>query len=413
MEKEKKKEKEEKQLENEKEFQNVKRKLKENPFILLAYFEIYRHLSSISHTVKYNLSDVFFKILENLSLSTEDKKFTLMISNINFIKKVMIEILPNNIDNIYATSKPIELYDIKKAVYYFLTDYLKECNSNFYVPKFNSLEEELEYSLEVEFREVFDYRYNNEEIKLFSYCYYHSILIVYLLILSNDIKRFKNNKELYKIYSGLISTNINNTYIIEKLYKLYYSFYKDTFNTRLSISDFENIFNFNKLNDMLFQKKFTDNFFKEIEEQVSDFNNISEHTELIQKLVIDSINEKNINIDKINNNLIRIYYVNFLNNVIDHYTTNNLLEIIELLERNINNTYESIIAKKLENERQRLLNGDFSIEKELHKQELEYENLQNGYEFEEYVANLYRILGYTIEEVTKKSGDQRCGCNCL
>lgn len=399
--------------EKKKEFKNVKRKLKENPFILLAYFEIYSHSNSISHSVKYNLNDVFFKILENLSLSTEEKNFTLMISNVNFIKKVMTEILPNNIDNIYATSNPIDLYDIKKAVYYFLTDYLKDCNSDFYIPKFNSLKEKLEYSLEVELRDIFDYRYNNEEIRLFSYCYYHSIIIVYLLILSNDIKKFKNNKELYKIYSGLISTDINNTYIIEKLYKLYCSFYKDTFNTRLSISDFENIFNFNKLNDMLLQKKFTDNSLKKIKEQVSDFNNISEKTELIQKLVIDSINEKNVNIDKINNNLIRIYYVNFLENVIDHHTTKNLLEIIESLERNINNTYESIMAKKLENERRRLLNGDFSIEKELHKQELEYENLQNGYEFEEYVANLYRILGYTIEEVTKKSGDQRCRCNCL
>lgn len=46
----------------------------------------------------------------------------------------------------------------------------------------------------------------------------------------------------------------------------------------------------------------------------------------------------------------------------------------------------------------------------MQKHEVEYSNVQNGYEFEEYVANLYRKLGYTIEEVTKKSGDQRCRC---
>ena len=40
------------------------------------------------------------------------------------------------------------------------------------------------------------------------------------------------------------------------------------------------------------------------------------------------------------------------------------------------------------------------------KQAVEYSNIQNGYEFEEYVANLYKKLGYRIEEVTKKSGDQ-------
>lgn len=395
-------------LKNEKKLQNVKRTLKENPFILLTYFEIYSYSKFIKNLTKNNFSDVFFKVLENVTLSLEKEKFVAKINNINFIKKVINEILPNNIDNIYATSSPIDSDTIEKAINYsFLMDYLKDCNPDFYVPKYSSLEEEILADLELKHRYIFDYNRSNDKIILFSYCYYYSILIIYLLIISNDIKKFKNNKDLYKIYSGLISTSINNKYIIDKLYKMYYSFYKDTFSTELSYLDFENIFNFNKLNEMLFQKKFTDNSLKKIKEQLSDFNNINEHTELIQKLVINSIKEKNLDIDKINNNLIRIYYVNLLENIIDNYTTNNLLEIIESLERNIKNTYDCIIAIKLENEKERLLNGDFSIEIELHKQELEYENLQNGYEFEEYVAKLYKMLGYTIEEVTKKSGDQR------
>ena len=52
-----------------------------------------------------------------------------------------------------------------------------------------------------------------------------------------------------------------------------------------------------------------------------------------------------------------------------------------------------------------------SKEIELQKLELDFLNIQNGYEFEEYVANLYKKLGYTIEKVTKKSGDQRSRCN--
>ena len=40
------------------------------------------------------------------------------------------------------------------------------------------------------------------------------------------------------------------------------------------------------------------------------------------------------------------------------------------------------------------------------KLSLDINNIENGFAFEEYVANLYKNLGYTIEEVTKKSGDQ-------
>ena len=49
-----------------------------------------------------------------------------------------------------------------------------------------------------------------------------------------------------------------------------------------------------------------------------------------------------------------------------------------------------------------------SKEIEVQMQKVEYSNVGDGYEFEQYVANLYKKLGYTIEEVTKKSGDQRC-----
>ena len=37
---------------------------------------------------------------------------------------------------------------------------------------------------------------------------------------------------------------------------------------------------------------------------------------------------------------------------------------------------------------------------------LDYSNITNGYEFESFVANLYKTLGYNILDVTSKSGDQ-------
>lgn len=73
--------------------------------------------------------------------------------------------------------------------------------------------------------------------------------------------------------------------------------------------------------------------------------------------------------------------------------------------------------ERLKKEQMRLLKGDLSKENKLNSKiqekenkkrqlELEYTNIENGYDFEEYIAKFYEKLGYKIEEVTKKSGDQ-------
>ena len=77
---------------------------------------------------------------------------------------------------------------------------------------------------------------------------------------------------------------------------------------------------------------------------------------------------------------------------------------------------EKKAKEKLEQERMRLIQGDISKENELNaeilkkkqkKKELElgYQDVENGYEFEEYVAKLYQRLGFETT-VTRKSGDQ-------
>ena len=96
-----------------------------------------------------------------------------------------------------------------------------------------------------------------------------------------------------------------------------------------------------------------------------------------------------------------------MDSIRDLVTLDEVFEVIMNFNTIRNNLDEKIIEYEAILERERLLKGDFSKEKAMQKQEVEYSNVQNGYEFEEYVANLYRKLGYTIEEVTKKSGDQR------
>ena len=85
--------------------------------------------------------------------------------------------------------------------------------------------------------------------------------------------------------------------------------------------------------------------------------------------------------------------------------------MIDTLET-LNNKYSSQFElEEAQKERDRILNGDMS--KEIELQELEYSNIENGYEFEVYVANLYKKLGYTIKEITKKSKDYRSRCNSI
>ena len=96
-----------------------------------------------------------------------------------------------------------------------------------------------------------------------------------------------------------------------------------------------------------------------------------------------------------------------MDSIRDLVTLDEVFEVIMNFNTIRNNLDEKITEYEAILERERLLKGDFSKEKAMQKQEVEYSNVQNGYEFEEYVANLYRKLGYTIEEVTKKSGDQR------
>ena len=80
--------------------------------------------------------------------------------------------------------------------------------------------------------------------------------------------------------------------------------------------------------------------------------------------------------------------------------------LLENMQKIYNTLSQDLKKRELLKEKERILNGDMSKEIELQKLELDFSNIQNGYEFEEYVANLYKKMGYTIEEVTKKSGDQ-------
>ena len=115
--------------------------------------------------------------------------------------------------------------------------------------------------------------------------------------------------------------------------------------------------------------------------------------------------------------LFRSIVIDFIRSKGNDFEFSHIITLLGSLEVTAKTFYDMSISKRnkieAEKERERLLNGDMSKEREIQKQAVEYSNVQNGYEFEEYIANLYRKLGYKIEEVTKKSGDQRSRCNCI
>jgi len=84
------------------------------------------------------------------------------------------------------------------------------------------------------------------------------------------------------------------------------------------------------------------------------------------------------------------------------------------LDTAINFTIEGFITEDYENtyllkkalwDNERYLNNDFSLELQIFNLMQKYENIQNGYEFEEFCFSLYTELGYFVEH-TKLSNDQ-------
>ncbi len=240
------------------------------------------------------------------------------------------------------------------------------------------------------------------KIKIF-YCY--ALAILYNLIFCENIKIFENNVELNKMYSNLDKTTDDTGYIAGKLFYIYEKFYKNSFSEPLNEEDFYTLIFLKKQLKIL---KTTDN--KAIEQKM---NNIS--IENKESIILEEIKKRYFSeLLKMKNTssyneihlMMKTTILQIVQVMNEDLTLDELLLILGHLDILSNKLYNGLDTFQAEQERERLLNGDMSKEIEMQKQAVEYSNVQNGYEFEEYVANLYKKLGYTIEKVTKKSGDQ-------
>lgn len=240
----------------------------------------------------------------------------------------------------------------------------------------------------------------NKKLNALNFVYSLYLSLLYeLLVFDQNIEIFKNDEELKIVFANLIKSQSDKDYISSKLYELCSNLYKDKFIGLQSKKMFEII------TTILLKKGIADKL----------DNTIENYYEITKE------RKKNIKYEKLSAEIeeglfktIELHFVKSISNDVDFKEF--IIKICFLFET-AKSDYDIAIEEKkkilAQKEKERLLNGDFSKEIEMQKQAVEYSNVQNGYEFEEYVANLYRKLGYTIEEVTKKSGDQRCRCNCI
>ncbi|MBR3697381.1 MAG: restriction endonuclease [Clostridia bacterium] len=216
--------------------------------------------------------------------------------------------------------------------------------------------------------------------------YFYAIFIIYYAYYNRIIDGIINNSELYKVYSKLKNEIHNDSYIVEKLYPIYNSLYRKEFEI-----EFEEETDFKLLIEMIQKKE------KEVEK--NDYKSIEENI-----LNINIENFINMDGDDLLYELTRVIE----NNIVSYKKYISLEEIINMFiySREEVNIYNKVQAQKAVYEKERILNGIFDEEKKVVSNSLDYSTIDNGYDFESFVANLYKMLGYNVEAVTAKSGDQ-------
>lgn len=376
--KELKKEKIQKELELEKEKINTYLEIIfNNPVILSIYNEIIIDLTEYS---KNNVSEKIVYILKRLLLELPDNYGKVDLVKIN-TKTHMIEILTefneNIKENVYLE---IDFYKMAYKI-------AKQENIDNVQEIINSLSGKIIYN-----KYTINNKYNSTLFIMYELCIY----LLYNIIYNQEVINFKKNEDFYNIYNNLSSTISNEEYIVDKLYDMYKNLFKNIFKKNLSKEELKYICyminNEKRLN--IAKTTFLKNETIEIEH--IENKGLLKNIRKIEKTTYYK-NIKQINVDELT-------FVIFC--VFGGLEREEKIILLENMQKIYNTLSQDLKKRELLKEKERILNGDMSKEIELQKLELDFSNIQNGYEFEEYVANLYKKMGYTIEEVTKKSGDQ-------
>lgn len=297
---------------------------------------------------------------------------------------------------------PIILDDIEENSYFLCNSYI--INFDILVNNFienqsklvNAIQKNIDDMKKCKQNPKYDYytcsniieEYELDQIYEILYIYYfYTLLIVYYIYFNKIVDIIINNSELYNIYKKLKNEIHNENYIIQKLYPIYNSLYKDEY-------------------DITFDDE---NEFKLLIETINDKEKIVEKDDFID--INSSILNININkfVNSTNDDELAFKVIDEINSNIVSYkkylSINDVLDIL-IYSRKYIDIINEVKKQQALKEKERILNGCFEEEKKINNNLLDYSNITNGYDFEAFVANVYKMLGYNVEGVTSKSGDQ-------
>lgn len=230
--------------------------------------------------------------------------------------------------------------------------------------------------------------YELDQVYAILYIYYfYATLIVYYIYFNKTIDIIINNSELYNIYIKLKNEIHNENYIVQKLYPIYNSLYKDEYDITFNDEDEFKLLieTINDKEKVMEKDDFIDINSSVLDINVNKFMNCLDDEELGFKVI-----------DEINSNIVS--YKKYL-------SINDVLDIL-IYSRKFMDIINEVKKQQALKEKDRILNGLFEEEKQMNNDLLDYSNITNGYDFEAYVANLYSLLGYKVLDLTSKSGDQ-------
>lgn len=392
--------------------------------IIFQYLSKLKCFESNTNGISFSIDDVK-KVFENENIlydivkkyvKSPDDEVYYELFNIDDdeFSKDFLEELRKSIDS------PNTLNELKRIIQQFL----QLCNDNNiekYIYSLTLIDEinEEQYFLIIDIRNkimnlsddegvISNYMYLWLEI-LYPYCL--AYILCYLIALSQHVSEI--HPELETIYNQLIKKRLKITYITNQIYEMYDSLYTDMSTTIFKKEELGIVLWFKYYNktNISSNKEETVKEYKRYKEKYNAIENEKSTSraiyELLSKMYIIDVIPGESNEEKEDNN----FYIvnNLLYDLMSELTAKEFFynsfhceQYYKAIEINKKNEKK----EKMKKERDRYLSGNFDKEDKMIEEEYSFENIQNGYDFEEYVANLYKKLGYTIEEVTKKSGDQ-------
>ena len=353
----------EEQKRNEKIRNEIVLKLIKNPNACLIYRDIIKENEKINKIIdKLELKDNFEKLLWLTLIRIYENKN-----------------MPDRNERCYNINcyKDTNILKDKYINEYILNYFSKNKQNKDYYEVFEKKEKELDK--EMKNKKLSSYA---RSTSVLYYVEFFAKIILRCIELISVIEIFEEEKELDKMYKNLITVTDDVKYITEKIYPIYKKCYASKLEVKVSKVDLEIV--------LYLKRKLAD----EIEIEITQKNK----RQAVIKVMMDNYG-KVLKKEEDKFIYVLIKLISYQNSKeIDEYI-NILKKVDEIIEK----VNEKIVLEEAEQEKERILSGDLRKEVTLNRLKMTYASVTSPAEFEQYVADLYERLGYTIDEVVDKN----------